>query len=71
MLLALALIPIAADSYFYGVAHMRAVDRLRNLLLPREIREVRTEDPSDEKAVVIRDRQKVAIRRTVSQLADR
>ncbi len=60
LLLALALIPIAADLYFYGVAHMRAVNRIRNLL-PQEIQEVRIEDPGARKAIVIRDRQMVAL----------
>lgn len=59
-LVALALIPILADSYFYGVAHMRQVDRIR-CLLPQEIQEVRIEGSSQGRKLVIRDGQTLAL----------
>ncbi len=56
----LALIPIAAVAYFYGLDHMRTVNRLRTLL-PQEIKEVRIEDHSHENALVIRDRETLGL----------
>lgn len=58
VLVALALIPISADLYFYGIAHMRTIDRLRDLS-PHEIQEVLIEDASQGKKVVIRDHESV------------
>ena len=60
VILALALIPIMADSYFYGVAHMRQVTRIRGLL-PQEIQEVRIEDSSQGRKMVIRDGHTLAL----------
>ncbi|MGE3640717.1 MAG: hypothetical protein AB7G28_19330 [Pirellulales bacterium] len=57
--LALALIPIAGDAYFYGAPHMRTVERLRHLL-PEEIKEVHIERSSDGTSVVIRDPEPLA-----------
>lgn len=53
-ILALALIPIVGDAYFYGLAHMRTVERLRGLS-PGEIEEVRIERGGPGEAVVVRD----------------
>jgi len=60
MLLALPLIPVGAEAWFYGLAHVRMVSQLRNLS-PRDIEEIEIKDSTRGTVARITDRETLVL----------